>query len=129
MKYSSIREACTEANKSLQKSGLVDLTFGNVSVFDQEEGVFAIKPSGVPYGELRPIDMVILDLEGKIVEGELRPSSDTPTHLRLYQVFGKAGVRAVVHTHSRNAVSYAQAGIDIPCMGTTHCDYFYGSVP
>ena len=129
MQYQAIREECTEANIQLPKTGLVDLTFGNVSVFDPEAGVFAIKPSGVPYDELKPSDMVILDLEGKIVDGSLRPSSDTPTHRRLYIAFAESGVRSVVHTHSRNAVSFAQAGVQIPCFGTTHCDYFYGPVP
>ena len=129
MKYAAIREECTEANISLQKSGLVDLTFGNVSVYDANEGVFGIKPSGVPYAELKPEDIVILRLNGEVVEGKLRPSSDTPTHRHLYQVWGDSGVKAVVHTHSRHAVAWAQAGMDIPCLGTTHCDYFYGSVP
>jgi len=129
MRFQSIREECTEANIQLPKTGLVDLTFGNVSVFDRSEGVFAIKPSGVPYDKLTPADMVILNLEGEIVEGSLRQSSDTPTHRRLYLAFSEAGVRSVVHTHSRNAVSFAQAGVSIPCFGTTHCDYFYGPVP
>ena len=129
MRFQAIREECTEANIQLPKTGLVDLTFGNVSIYDAEAGVFAIKPSGVPYEELRPEHMVILDLDGKIVEGDLRPSSDTPTHRRLYLAFGDAGIRSVVHTHSRNAVSFAQAGMDIQCFGTTHCDYFYGPVP
>lgn len=129
MRFEAIREACTHANLRLPQTGLVDLTFGNVSVYDPDSGVFAIKPSGVSYDALRPADMVILDLEGKIVEGKLRPSSDTPTHRRLYQAFGGAGVRSVVHTHSRNAVSFAQAGREIPCFGTTHCDYFLGPVP
>jgi L-ribulose-5-phosphate 4-epimerase len=91
--------------------------------------VFAIKPSGVEYDVLKPGDMVILDLEGNIVEGELRPSSDTPTHLRLYQEFGEQGVSSIVHTHSRCAVAFAQAGAPIPCIGTTHSDYFYGDIP
>jgi L-ribulose-5-phosphate 4-epimerase len=129
MRYPSLREACTEANLQLPKTGLVDLTFGNVSVYDADAGVFAIKPSGVDYGKLTPADMVILDLDGNVVEGTLRPSSDTPTHRRLYLAFGGNGVRAVVHTHSRNAVSFAQAGRPIPCFGTTHCDYFNGAVP
>ncbi len=129
MRFQSIREECTEANIQLPKTGLVDLTFGNVSIYDAEAGVFAIKPSGVAYDKLRPEDIVILDLDGEIVDGTLRPSSDTPTHRRLYLAFGEAGVRSVVHTHSRNAVSFAQAGMDIQCFGTTHCDYFYGPVP
>ena len=129
MNYQSIREECCEANLALPKTGLVDLTFGNVSVLDPDKGVFAIKPSGVDYGELRPEQMVIVDLEGKIVEGELRPSSDTPTHRRLFLAFGESGMRSVVHTHSRSAVAFAQAGRSIPCLGTTHADHFYGSVP
>lgn len=129
MNYQSIREECCEANLRLPATGLVDLTFGNVSVLDPDAGVFAIKPSGVAYDELRPEDMVIVDLDGAIVEGDLRPSSDTPTHRRLFIAFGEAGVRSVVHTHSRCAVAFAQAGRDLPCLGTTHADHFYGSVP
>jgi L-ribulose-5-phosphate 4-epimerase len=129
MRYEEIREACCAANVELPRTGLVDLTFGNVSVFDPDKGVFAIKPSGVSYAELNPRQMVILDLDGKTVEGELRPSSDTPTHQYLYQHFGEAGVRSIVHTHSRSAVAFAQAGREIPCLGTTHADYVYGSVP
>jgi L-ribulose-5-phosphate 4-epimerase len=107
--------------------GLVDLTFGNVSVLDAEAGVFAIKPSGVAYDALRPEDLVIVDLDGGVVEGELRFSSDTPTHRHLFRAF--AGVRSVVHTHSRHAVAFAQAGREIACFGTTHADYFRGPVP
>ncbi|MGC9450256.1 MAG: L-ribulose-5-phosphate 4-epimerase AraD [Oceanipulchritudo sp.] len=128
-RYQGIREECCEANKCLPRTGLVDLTFGNVSVLDTETGVFAIKPSGVPYDELKPSDMVLLDLEGKIVEGALNPSSDTPTHRRLFMAFAEAGVRSVVHTHSRSAVAFAQAGREIPCLGTTHADHFHGPVP
>ena len=125
--YRSIQEECRDANVALPATGLVDLTFGNVSVADRALGVFAIKPSGVDYAELRPKDMVIVDFEGRIVEGKLRPSSDTPTHRRLFLAF--EGIRSVVHTHSRNAVAFAQAAVDLPCFGTTHCDYFHGSVP
>ena len=127
MNYQDIREECCEANKSLPKYGLVDITFGNVSCLDRAKGVFAIKPSGVDYAALTPGDMVIVDLDGKKVEGSLNPSSDTETHRRLFQAFGN--MRAVVHTHSRNAVAFAQAGRGIPCLGTTHADYFYGEVP
>jgi L-ribulose-5-phosphate 4-epimerase len=127
MNYQSIREECCEANRALPRTGLVDLTFGNVSVLDPASGVFAIKPSGVPYDELLPEHMVIVDLEGKVVEGSLRFSSDTPTHRKLFLAF--QGIRSVVHTHSRHAVSFAQAGREIPCLGTTHADYFYGPVP
>ncbi len=127
MLHRALREAACAANRQLGASGLVDLTFGNASVFDPAAGVFAIKPSGVPYGELTPAGMVLVDLEGRIVEGRLRPSSDTPTHRRLFQAF--AGIGAVVHTHSRHAVSFAQAGRPIPCFGTTHADFFNGPVP
>ncbi len=105
----------------------MDLTFGNVSVGDADLGVFAIKPSGVSYKALKARDMVVVDLEGRVVEGSLRPSSDTPTHMRLFQAF--TGIRSVAHTHSRNAVAFAQAGRGIPCFGTTHADYFPGEVP
>jgi L-ribulose-5-phosphate 4-epimerase len=127
MQHRALREEGYVANRQLGASGLVDLTFGNASVFDPEAGVFAIKPSGVPYAELTPGKMVLVDLEGCVLEGKLRPSSDTPTHRRLFQAF--AGIRAVVHTHSRHAVSFAQAGRPIPCFGTTHADYFHGAVP
>jgi L-ribulose-5-phosphate 4-epimerase len=125
--YRAIQEECCEANRALPASGLVDLTFGNVSVADRHLGVFAIKPSGVAYDKLQPEDMVIVDFAGKVVDGLMRPSSDTPTHRRLFLAF--EGIRAVVHTHSRNAVAFAQAGMDLPCLGTTHCDYFHGPVP
>src|SRR3984957_7128973 len=125
--YRDIKEECFEANLLLPQYQLIDLTFGNVSVADHQQGVFAIKPSGVDYSVLKATDIVIIDLEGKLVEGSLRPSSDTPTHRRLFQAF--AGIRSIVHTHSRYAVSFAQAGRAIPCLGTTHADYFYGEVP
>jgi L-ribulose-5-phosphate 4-epimerase len=127
MSYQAIQEECYEANLRLPEFGLVDLTFGNVSVIDRGSGVFGIKPSGVDYTKLKPEDIVLVDLEGKQVSGTMRPSSDTPTHRRLFQKFTR--IRAVVHTHSRNAVSFAQAGKAIPCLGTTHADYFYGEVP
>lgn len=125
--FTSIKEECLEANLALPRTGLVDLTFGNVSVADPGNRVFAIKPSGVDYDKLRTTDIVVLDFDGNLVEGSLRPSSDTPTHRCLFLHF--PGIRAVVHTHSRNAVAYAQAGLDLPCLGTTHCDYFHGPVP
>jgi len=125
--YRAIQSECYETNLLLPQYKLCDLTFGNVSVADQDRGVFAIKPSGVDYGVLSVNDIVVVDLEGEIVEGSLRPSSDTPTHRRLFQAFG--GIRSIVHTHSRFAVSFAQAGKGIPCLGTTHADYFYGEVP
>jgi L-ribulose-5-phosphate 4-epimerase len=127
MLHRALREEAYLTNRQLGASGLVDLTFGNVSVFDAAAGVLAIKPSGVPYAELSPTKMVLVDLEGRVLEGKLRPSSDAPTHRRLFQAF--AGVRSVVHTHSRHAVSFAQAGRPIPCLGTTHADYFDGMVP
>ena len=127
MSYQSIKEECLAANLALPKTGLVDLTFGNVSVADQEKRVFAIKPSGVDYDKLTADDMVILDFDGNVIEGSLRPSSDTPTHRCLFLNF--PGIRSVVHTHSRSAVAFAQAGVDLPCFGTTHCDYFHGPVP
>ncbi len=126
-KYQAIREECCEANRALPAIGLVDLTFGNVSVLDRDTGVFAIKPSGVAYEALQPDQMVIVDLDGQVVEGDLRFSSDTPTHAHLLREF--PGVRSVVHTHSRHAVAFAQAGREITCFGTTHADYFHGPVP
>ena len=125
--YRDIQEECCEANIALPRLGLVDLTFGNVSVADPQAGVFAIKPSGVGYEGIKPEQMVVIDFEGNVVEGSLRPSSDTPTHRRLFLAF--QGIRAVVHTHSRAAVAFAQAGRAVPCLGTTHADYFYGEVP
>jgi L-ribulose-5-phosphate 4-epimerase len=128
MSFEELKEKVWLANKELAKSGLVVLTWGNVSGVDREAGVMAIKPSGVDYGELRPEDIVVLSIdEGEIIEGSLRPSSDTPSHLVLYQEFRSIG--GVVHTHSTYATSWAQAGREIPCFGTTHADYFYGSVP
>ncbi len=125
--YQQIREECCWANRELPRLGLVDLTFGNVSVANESKTAFAIKPSGVDYQNLTPDQMVIVDLEGKIIEGTLRPSSDTPTHAYLLKHFPEA--RSVVHTHSRYATSWAQAGQGIPCYGTTHADYFYGEIP
>lgn len=125
--FRTLQEECCEANGLLQKLHLVDMTFGNASVMDRRRGVFAIKPSGVPYDALRPRDIVVLDLNGQKVEGRLRPSSDTSTHRRLFLAFPET--RAVVHTHSRHAVAFAQAGRPIPCLGTTHADFFRGEVP
>lgn len=126
-RYHDLRAECCEANRRLPQLGLVDLTFGNVSVADRAAGVFAIKPSGVDYAALRPDDIVIIDFDGNTVEGTLRASSDTPTHRCLLREF--ANCEAVVHTHSRHAVAFAQAGRAIPCLGTTHADYFRGDVP
>lgn len=125
--HRDLQQECYEANMTLPKFGLVDLTFGNVSVLDRGKGILAIKPSGVDYAKLKADDMVLLDLEGKQVGGALRPSSDTATHVRLYQAF--TGIRSVAHSHSRHAVAFAQAGKPIPCFGTTHADYFHGEVP
>ena len=126
-RFEAIREECCAANAALPAAGLVDLTFGNVSVCDREASVFAIKPSGVSYDKLTPAEMAIVDMDGNLVAGALRPSSDTPTHRRILLAFSH--VRSVVHTHSRHAVSFAQAGREIPLLGTTHADYFRGAVP
>ncbi len=115
------------ANMQLPEHGLVVFTWGNVSGIDREKGLFVIKPSGVPYSELKPDDMVVLDLSGQKVEGKLHPSSDTSTHLALYRAFPSIG--GIVHTHSRWATLRAQAGVGIPAYGTTHADYFYGEIP
>ena len=126
-KYSSIQEEAYKANMQLPALGLVLFTFGNVSVVDRQHGVFAIKPSGVPYEDLSPEKMVIVDFEGNIVEGALRPSSDTKTHAVLYKHWDKIG--SIVHTHSTYATSWAQAGIDIPIFGTTHADHNTMDIP
>ncbi|MBN1383235.1 MAG: L-ribulose-5-phosphate 4-epimerase AraD [Deltaproteobacteria bacterium] len=123
-----LKTAVWKANMDLWKSGLVIQTFGNASGADAAEGVMAIKPSGVDYDECRWEDMVVLSIDsGEIIDGPLRPSSDTPTHLALYRAFPAIG--GIVHTHSRYATSWAQSGRAIPCLGTTHADYFYGPVP
>ena len=116
-----------EANRSLVKHGLVLLTWGNVSGIDRKNGLIVIKPSGVEYEKLSTSDMVVVDLDGNVVEGSLRPSSDTPTHIRLYRAFKSLG--GITHTHSTNATAFAQAGKEIPCFGTTHADAFFGRVP
>ena len=122
-----LKQSVYEANMELPRRGLVTYTWGNVSGIDREKGLVVIKPSGVRYEELTPDKLVVLDLDGKVVEGALNPSSDTKTHLVLYRGFPALG--GVVHTHSPCAVAWAQAGRDIPCYGTTHADYFYGPVP
>ena len=122
-----LKEKVFTANLDLVKHGLVIFTWGNVSGIDRENGLIAIKPSGVNYEDMRPEDMVVVDLEGKVVDGKLKPSSDTPTHLELYRNFLNIG--GVVHTHSEWATSWAQAGRALPAFGTTHADYFYGEVP
>lgn len=120
------KEVC-EANLLLPKHGLITFTWGNVSGIDRESGLVVIKPSGVSYDGMTVEDMVVVDLQGKVVEGKWKPSSDTPTHLALYRAFPKMG--GIVHTHSRWATSFAQAGLPIPAMGTTQGDYFYGDIP
>lgn len=122
-----LKQQVFKANQDLVTSGLVILTWGNVSGYDEETGYVAIKPSGVSYDTMRTEDIVIVDLEGNKIEGDYSPSSDTPTHLEIYKAF--KGVNAVVHTHSKWATSWAQAGLDIPCLGTTHADNFYGRIP
>lgn len=122
-----LREEVYRANMELPERNLVVYTWGNVSGIDREKGLVVIKPSGVDYKDLTPDNLVIVDLDNKIVEGNLNPSSDTKTHVELYRAFPEIG--GVVHTHSPNAVAWAQAGKDIPCYGTTHADYFYGSIP
>ena len=127
MNYRDIREECCAANQLLPQHGLVDMTFGNVSCLDRQQGVFAIKPSGIDFPQLTPEAMVVVDLNGNKVEGSYRPSSDTDTHRRLFLAF--ENIRAVAHTHSRHAVAFAQARRGIPCFGTTHADYFHGEIP
>lgn len=122
-----LKREAYEANLALVQHGLINLTFGNASAIDRRKGIFAIKPSGVAYSALTPADMVLVDLAGKKVEGDLKPSSDAPTHRRLYHGFKKVG--GIVHTHSSHATAFAQAGMAIPIFGTTHADYFYGDVP
>ncbi len=126
-RYQRIREEASYANRELPRMGLVMFNFGNCSVADREAAVFAIKPSGVPYEDLDPGKMVIVDFEGNVIEGELKPSSDTPTHAVLYKNWKNTG--SVVHTHSRYATAWAQAGRAIPVYGTTHADYFKGPIP
>jgi L-ribulose-5-phosphate 4-epimerase len=122
-----LKREAYEANIALPRQGLINLTFGNASALDRQKGIFAIKPSGVEYTDLKASDMVLVDLEGKKVEGKLNPSSDTPTHRRLFIAFRE--IAGVVHTHSSHATAFAQAGRSIPIFGTTHADYFNGDVP
>lgn len=122
-----LKEQVLKANLDLPRYGLVTFTWGNVSGIDRDKGLIVIKPSGVPYDELKVEHLVVLDLDGNKVEGNLNPSSDTPTHLVLYRNFME--INGIVHTHSSWATSWAQAGRSIPCFGTTHADYFYGSIP
>ena len=123
----ALKQQVYEANMELPRRGLVTYTWGNVSGIDREKGLFVIKPSGVEYDELTPAMLVVMDLNGNKVEGDLNPSSDTKTHLELYRAFPQLG--GIVHTHSTHAVAFAQARRDLPAFGTTHADYFYGPVP
>ncbi len=125
--YEELKRAVYEANIELQTQKLVIYSWGNVSSIDRTAGVVAVKPSGVPYDELHPDKMVLLDLDANIIEGNFKPSSDTPTHLELYRNFKAVG--GICHTHSTNATMWAQACREIPCFGTTHADYFYGPIP
>ncbi|MGF1729519.1 L-ribulose-5-phosphate 4-epimerase [Photobacterium kasasachensis] len=125
--YQALKEKVLEANLLLPKYDLVTFTWGNVSEIDRDKGIIAIKPSGVEYDVMKADDIVIVDLDGNVIEGTLNPSSDTATHIELYKAFGSIG--GIVHTHSRNATVWAQAGLDIPALGTTHADYFYGDIP
>lgn len=122
-----LKQKVYEANMELQRKGLVIYTWGNVSGIDREKGLVVIKPSGVDYDTMKAEDMVVLDLEGNIVEGKYKPSTDTPTHLVMYNTYPNIG--GVVHTHSEWATTFAQAGLSIPTFGTTHADYFYGNIP
>lgn len=123
----ALKEQVLQANLLLPKHNLVTFTWGNVSGIDRASGLFVIKPSGVSYEGMQAEDMVVCDLDGNVVEGKYKPSSDTPTHIELYKAF--PGIGGIVHTHSRWATSFAQAGMDIPALGTTHADYFYGPIP
>lgn len=122
-----LKQQVVDANKDLVTAGLVTLTWGNVSGIDRDSGLIAIKPSGVDYDDLTVSNIVIVNLAGEVVEGELNPSSDTRTHLEIYRNFPEVG--AVVHTHSPSATAFSQAGVGLPCLGTTHADHFYGTVP
>lgn len=123
----ALKEQVCQANLDLVAQGLVTLTWGNVSGLSEDRQYVVIKASGVAYSQMRPEHMVVVDLDGKVVQGELRPSSDTPTHVLLYKAFPRVG--GITHTHSRYATMFAQARLEIPCLGTTHADHFYGAVP
>ncbi|HAW7356686.1 TPA: L-ribulose-5-phosphate 4-epimerase [Escherichia coli] len=122
-----LKQQVFEANMELPRYGLVTFTWGNVSAIDRERGLVVIKPSGVAYETMKAADMVVVDMSGKVVEGEYRPSSDTATHLELYRRYPSLG--GIVHTHSTHATAWAQAGLAIPALGTTHADYFFGDIP
>ncbi len=125
--FTELKQRVYSANLLLPEYSLVTFTWGNVSEIDREKGVIAIKPSGVSYAKMKAEDIVVVDMDGKVIEGDLNPSSDTPTHIELYKAFPNIG--GIVHTHSRNATIWAQAEMDIPALGTTHADYFYGDIP
>lgn len=125
--FEELKRAVLEANLELPKRGLIIYTWGNVSGIDRKNGIIAIKPSGVEYDDMRVEDIVLVDMTGKVVEGKLKPSSDTPTHVALYNAFPEIG--GICHTHSPFATAWAQAGVGIPALGTTHGDYFYGEIP
>src|SRR5215469_10650064 len=128
MPYDTLKDECYRINMDIVDAGLVKLTWGNASVVDGKAGVMAIKPSGIPYPKLKPADIVVLNIKtGETVDGKGRPSSDTPTHLHLYREFPNIG--GIVHTHSECGTAFAQAGVDLPCLGTTHADHFYGTIP
>ncbi len=127
MTLTQLKQEVCEANRLLETSGLVKLTWGNISGIDRESGIWCIKPSGVAYADLKPADIVVLDLDGHVVEGKLAPSSDTKTHLVLYREFPDIG--GITHTHSTYATIFSQAGRELPCFGTTHADHFFGTVP
>jgi len=127
MSLEKLKKSVLEANKSLPEHGLVTFTWGNVSGIDRDSGLVVIKPSGVDYKDLKVTDMVVVDLDGNVVEGDLKPSSDTATHVYLYRHFKEIG--GIVHTHSSAATSWAQAGMDLEALGTTHGDYYYGTIP
>jgi L-ribulose-5-phosphate 4-epimerase len=127
MSLADLKQAVLEANLEIAGSGLAKLTWGNTSGLDRERGLVAIKPSGIAYAQMRAQDIVVVDLDGTVVEGSLNPSSDVATHLLLYRSF--AGIGGITHTHSSHATSFAQAGRPIPCLGTTHADHFFGPVP
>ncbi|TXT36257.1 MAG: L-ribulose-5-phosphate 4-epimerase [Comamonadaceae bacterium] len=127
MSYTELKRAAYEANMELNRRKLVVYNFGNVSAIDRAKGVIAIKPSGVPYADMAAQDMVVVDLENRLVEGKLKPSSDTKTHTHLYRHFDNIG--GVTHTHSTYATAWAQTQLDIPCFGTTHADFVYGDIP
>lgn len=127
MSLDALKQAVYAANLDLLKYNLVSLTWGNVSGIDREQGLVVIKPSGVAYESLKPDHMVVIDIEGKKIQGTLNPSSDTPSHIELYKAFSE--ISGITHTHSEYAVMFAQAHMEIPCLGTTHADHFNGSIP